>query len=151
MLHHGKHAPVPTILRPVAGIKFEILCITFFTIYQFKHLLHYLCSIVNKIWAHVIWKSFSFHIIKIKKNIPTFPEFGCTTLLLPILFIHWWASDIMQKFSKSVPIKEQIQFKYICIALFYDIIVAKQLYRKLSFHNIFTNCNLIYLTYGKLW
>ncbi len=23
MLHHGKHAPVPTILRPVAGIKFE--------------------------------------------------------------------------------------------------------------------------------
>ncbi len=24
MLHHGKHAPVPTILRPVAGINFEI-------------------------------------------------------------------------------------------------------------------------------
>ncbi len=24
MLLHGKHAPVPTILRPVAGIKFEI-------------------------------------------------------------------------------------------------------------------------------
>ncbi len=24
MLHHGKHAPVPTILRPVAGIKFEM-------------------------------------------------------------------------------------------------------------------------------
>ncbi len=23
MLHHGKHAPVQTILRPVAGIKFE--------------------------------------------------------------------------------------------------------------------------------
>ncbi len=22
-LHHGKHAPIPTILRPVAGIKFE--------------------------------------------------------------------------------------------------------------------------------
>ncbi len=24
MLHRGKHAPVPTILRPVVGIKFEI-------------------------------------------------------------------------------------------------------------------------------
>ncbi len=24
MLHHGKHAPVPTILRPVAGITFEM-------------------------------------------------------------------------------------------------------------------------------
>ncbi len=24
MLHHGKHAPVSTILRPVAGIKFEM-------------------------------------------------------------------------------------------------------------------------------
>ncbi len=24
MLHHGKHAPVPTIFRPVAGIKFEM-------------------------------------------------------------------------------------------------------------------------------
>ncbi len=24
ILHHGKHAPVPTILRPVVGIKFEI-------------------------------------------------------------------------------------------------------------------------------
>ncbi len=24
MLHHGKHAPVPTILRPVSGIKFEV-------------------------------------------------------------------------------------------------------------------------------
>ncbi len=23
-LHHGKHAPVPTILRPVAGITFEM-------------------------------------------------------------------------------------------------------------------------------
>ncbi len=24
MQHHGKHAPIPTIVRPVAGIKFEI-------------------------------------------------------------------------------------------------------------------------------
>ncbi len=24
MLHHGKHAPVPTILRPIAGIKCEM-------------------------------------------------------------------------------------------------------------------------------
>ncbi len=38
----------------------------------------------------------------------------------------------MQNFSKSVPIKKQIQFKFICLVLFYDIIIAKQLYRKLS-------------------
>ncbi len=56
MLHHGKHAPVPTILRPVAGIKFEMssFCALNFTISQSKHLLCYLCSIVNKILAHVI-------------------------------------------------------------------------------------------------
>ncbi len=56
---HGKHAPVPTILRPVAGIKFEMssFCAYTYTISQFKHLLRYLCSIVNKILAHVIWNS----------------------------------------------------------------------------------------------
>ncbi len=35
-----------------------------------------------------------------------------------------------------------IQFKFICIALFTLQIVAKQLYRKLSFYNIFININL---------
>ncbi len=35
---------------------------------------------------------------------------------------------------------------------FYDTIVAKQLYRKLRFYNIFIySRNLIYLTYGKTW
>ncbi len=35
---------------------------------------------------------------------------------------------------------------------FYDTIVAKQLYRKLSFYNIFIYCrNIIYLTYGNIW
>ncbi len=35
---------------------------------------------------------------------------------------------------------------------FYDTIVAKQLYRKLSFYNIFIYCrNLICLTYGEIW
>ncbi len=34
---------------------------------------------------------------------------------------------------------------------FYDTIIAKQLYRKLSFYNRFIHCrNLIYLTYGKI-
>ncbi len=46
MLHHGKHAPVLTILRPVAEIKLELSYIS-----QFKHLL---CSIVNKVLANVI-------------------------------------------------------------------------------------------------
>ncbi len=47
--------PVPTILRPVAGIKFEMssFCAYNCKISQFKHLC-YLCSIVNKILAHVI-------------------------------------------------------------------------------------------------
>ncbi len=67
MLHHGKHAPVPTILRPVAGIKFEMSSFYAYNckIPQFKRLLCYLCSIVNKILAHVIWNSFSFHFIQI--------------------------------------------------------------------------------------
>ncbi len=34
------------------------------------------CSIVNKILAHVIWKSFGFPFIQIQKNIPALPEFG---------------------------------------------------------------------------
>ncbi len=66
MLHHGKHTPVPTILRPVAGITFEMssFCALNCKVSQFKHLL-YLCSIVNKILAHVILNSFSFHFIQI--------------------------------------------------------------------------------------
>ncbi len=56
MLHHGKHAPVPTILRPVAGIKFEmnLFCALNCKVSQCKHLLCYLCSIVDEILAHVI-------------------------------------------------------------------------------------------------
>ncbi len=56
MLHYGKNAPVPTILRPVVGIKFEIIlfCASNLTISQFKHLICSLCSIVDKILAHVI-------------------------------------------------------------------------------------------------
>ncbi len=47
--------PCP-ILRPVAGIKFEISSFWPLNckISQFKHLLCYLCSIVNNILAHVI-------------------------------------------------------------------------------------------------
>ncbi len=49
-------APVPTILRPVAGITFEMssFCAYNFKISQFKHLLCYPCTIVNKILAHAI-------------------------------------------------------------------------------------------------
>ncbi len=38
-------------------------------------MLCYLCSIANKILAHVIWKSFKFSFYKKKKNVPTFLEF----------------------------------------------------------------------------
>ncbi len=40
-----------------------ILCITFKKILSLN--LCYLCSVVNRILAHVIWKSFSFHFIQI--------------------------------------------------------------------------------------
>ncbi len=64
---NGKHAPVPTILRRVAGIKFEMstFCALNCKMSQFKHLLYYLCSIVNKILTHMIWNYFSFHSIQI--------------------------------------------------------------------------------------
>ncbi len=78
MLHHGKHAPFATILRPVAGIKFEMNSFYAynFTISKFKHLLCYICSIVNKILTHMIWKSFSFFLFySIFKNVTKFPEF----------------------------------------------------------------------------
>ncbi len=60
---------------------------------QFKHLLCYLCFIVNKILAHVIWNSFSFHFIQIKKNVPTFPGFG----LYLYLFIFYNLYKIYHK------------------------------------------------------
>ncbi len=48
--------PRANFLRPVAGIKFEMSSFSGYKckIYLFKHLLCYLCSIVNKILAHVI-------------------------------------------------------------------------------------------------
>ncbi len=56
MLHHGKHAPVP-ILRPVAHFVHKFV--------KFLSLnICYLCSIVNKILAYVIW-NFIFHFIQI--------------------------------------------------------------------------------------
>ncbi len=66
-LHHGKHVPVPTILRPEAGIIFEMssFCAYHLKFSQFKQLC-YLCSIVNKILTHVIWNYFSFNCIQIK-------------------------------------------------------------------------------------
>ncbi len=45
--------------------------------YQFKHLLCYLFSIVDKILAYVIWKSFSFHFIQILKTSQHFRNSGC--------------------------------------------------------------------------
>ncbi len=53
--------------------------------------------------------------------------------------------------SDFVPLWDE-QFQVYLYSAFYDTIVAKQLYRKLSFYNIFIYCrNLIYLTYGKIW
>ncbi len=44
---------------------------------------------MNDILAHVIWKSFSFHLKK-KKKLPTFPEFGLYSILFySILFLYY--------------------------------------------------------------
>ncbi len=89
MLHYGKHAPVPIILSPVAGIKFEIssFCAFNFKISQFKHLLCYLCSIVNKILAHVIRKYFSFHFIPIKKKSQNFWNSGVCVYVYVCIYV----------------------------------------------------------------
>lgn len=44
MLHSGKHDPFPVFLRHVAAVKFKMT----FTFSQLKHLICFLCSIVNK-------------------------------------------------------------------------------------------------------
>lgn len=53
MLHSDKYDPVPTFLRHITAIKFKMTL--FFplngTYLQFKHLICFLCSIVNKIWV----------------------------------------------------------------------------------------------------
>ncbi len=53
------------------------LCAYNCKISQFKHVLCYICSVVNKILAHVIWNSFSFHFIQILKMYQHFQNSGC--------------------------------------------------------------------------
>ncbi len=66
--------------------------------------------------------------------------------------IFFWKSTWNQTWPFYLINDCSIQFKFICIVLFTIQIVAKRIYRKLSFHNIFTYCrNLIYLTYGNIW
>ncbi len=88
MFHHSKHAPVPTILRPVVGIKFEMssFCLNI-----------YLCSIVNKILAHVILQFFLiFTLLKFKKTSPTFMECG--------LYKKMWLSVTRTQQKKTISI-----------------------------------------------
>ncbi len=52
----------------------------------------------------------------------------------------------------AVAFYNSIQIQVYLYSAFYNTIVAKQLYRKLSFYNIFIyRRNLIYLTFGKIW
>ncbi len=72
MLHHGKHAPVPTILRTVEGIKFEMssFCAYNFKISQFKHLLCYIlhnCGI-HYIHLYYIEKKEVFLLLEVSKH-----------------------------------------------------------------------------------
>ncbi len=45
MLHHGKHAPIPTILRPVAGIKLEMI----------SHFVHTIVKLLSLNICYVIY------------------------------------------------------------------------------------------------
>ncbi len=70
MLHHGKHAPVPTILRPVASVKFEMSSFVHKILIfpSLKHMLFYLCSIVNKYWLMWFEIILVFILFKFKKR-----------------------------------------------------------------------------------
>ncbi len=57
-----------------------------------------LCSIVNKILAHVIWKSFSFILFKFKRNVQHFQNSGCKAYSSNTCFI--------QKLKICVQLKE---------------------------------------------
>ncbi len=63
-------------LYQATNLKLAHFVLKILNISQFKHLLCYLCFIVNKILAHVIRKYFSDHFIQIKKTATTFLEFG---------------------------------------------------------------------------
>ncbi len=52
MLHHGKHAPVPTILRPVAGIKFEM---SSFCAYNKKKICLNICYVLYVLLCIKYW------------------------------------------------------------------------------------------------
>ena len=56
MLHHGEHAPVQLFrdLEQAPHLKLAHLVDQIAKPFQFKHLLCYLCSVVNKILVHVI-------------------------------------------------------------------------------------------------
>ena len=74
--------PCQLFLRPVAGIKFEMSSLVDksakFSSLKLVMLSMFCC---DKILGHVIWKSFSFHFMKIKK---TFQNLRCKSSLI------WW-------------------------------------------------------------
>ncbi len=76
MLHHGKYAPVPTILRPVAGIKFEIrfLSLNIYVIYV------RLCIKYCLMWFEIILVLILFKLRK--KTSQQFRNSGCIKRLI---------------------------------------------------------------------
>ncbi len=79
-----------------AGQCKTIYCSYYNRIFQFKHLLCCLCSIVSKILAHVILNYFIFHFIQIKKTSHHFRNLGCNlkTVIqsnLPCSQLWWYA------------------------------------------------------------
>ncbi len=82
------------------------------------------------------------------------------------LFVFFYLNYIEILFTSNFSLKQTIANSNVLLILiiqfdsiqdylyrvFYDTIVAKQLYRKLSFCNRFIYCrNLIYFIYGKMW
>ncbi len=96
-----------------------------------------LCSIVNKILAHVTW-SFSFHFIQIKKTSQLFRNSGCKIFFVVIKtdlsqqqplkwlkmhYIKQWGNNdwliIMVSLNNTVKIHNVIQNKCMCITCYY--------------------------------
>ncbi len=93
-------------LYQATNLKLAHFVLKMLNISQFKHLLCYLCFIVNKILAHVIRKYFSDHFIQIKKTATTFLEFGLQyhgiliAIRQPWCFVNTFLHTILQGVCK---------------------------------------------------
>lgn len=88
MLHSYNHGLDPTFLRHPAAIKFKMSFsfLEFVLFTQFKHLIHFICSTLNKIWVYEIWKSLHSVFIYTLHSVPTFLEVDLRLLCMKDLY-----------------------------------------------------------------